>query len=1357
MKPNALFSRPVRPRRSGRLIVGLALASATASFSLWSQTFTGEGNWKDDARWDTGVPADGATAIVNGICEISENIGDQNTINPGRIIVGQGTSGTLNVTGGTLSGAHGGSSGIFVGEGAGGVGEVFIAEGAALRSQGGGMVVRVGDDQGGVGTVVVAGELLNYKFFEIINGTLEMRPTGINNKFNSTDPSLIGDNGTLSYVIDGANVGALERANDNGINVTISSLANLKITLSGVFNVGDSWTLMKYTTLFGTFAQGYSFTNEQGYTFDIDYGVGSSDELTITLTSTASRPQINSFTAAPAAVASGGTSTLAWSVSAFDSLTIDQGVGDVSANTTGGSGSVEVSPTETTTYTLTLRNGAVTVEETVTVVVEEAPIIGLYAATETLLAPGGSTVLQWKVDGAETLTISGLGNVAASGEQTLFPAETTTYVLTGENAYGTATAEITVIVDAILASLINQYDASLPGNTSGFWKDSVGVNNFDMKSNELLTDIQSFTTRLTAANHMISFTADTGGDALGFPGGSTTYEIWARPGTLDAGHQVLFETGGGSNGRCILMTQSEVRFLDSSADVQTHDLVVPLAGISTGDFIQIVAVMDDAIGRVTLYVNGSAGGQASAVSDGPLGTPNGRSTVFSWSSFAAGIAGALGGSAGVEPDGTTQFRGEIALINVFGRTLSADEVQTQFERYAIPDPGLINSFTATPERVTSGGTVTLAWDVGEYDSLTILEIGDVSGNTTDGIGSIDVTVDEITVFTLVASNSEGSSVAQTTVLTDVPAGAILLMRNASSWEDADVWSDGQPAHGGAPYFVLDYYASSLGTPDTSSPSFPGTSLELRGADTSLLLQQGSGSSAQFADLRLAGATVVHTIEGDVLGVTGKITAVDDSTLDVTGAAKILNLEAGVEGEGMLTVAMTGDPETTASSVNINAANPDFSGGWTFSGGNTYAMLQDGLGSGDINIINGALQPAYGVNNPDATLSLQGATSLYYVLGPTTFGAMNIIQGNGLSLIVPPGSYDVTSWGNFLAAQQLPADAYLQFWSGDTVTVLGENPAPLAGTTFTGEGNWLDVERWSEGLPADGSVAVINGTAEVTEDHLGNQDQNPGTVFIGAYTAGTVNVTGGGLNGAHGGGLNGGLYVGVGPGGMGSLDIAEGATYRTQGGSMRLKIGDEQGGVGDVRVAGELQVYKFFELINGTLEMLPTGLNQMFNSGDPSRIGPNGTLAFVIDGAQVGGLIRANTSGLVLDIDPAATLKVTLGGNVSVNDTWTLIDYTTLTGQFAQGTGFTNEQGHTFTVDYGTGDNSVVTLQVVELNPDSTPPTLSITRGAGSVTIDFTGRLESATQVQGPYSEVAGATSPHSAATTDAARFYRAAR
>ncbi len=64
-------------------------------------------------------------------------------------------------------------------------------------------------------------------------------------------------------------------------------------------------------------------------------------------------PVISSFTATPGTVAAGQPATLAWSVSGATTVTIDNGVGDVSNIT-----SKPVSPAQTTTYWLTATNGA---------------------------------------------------------------------------------------------------------------------------------------------------------------------------------------------------------------------------------------------------------------------------------------------------------------------------------------------------------------------------------------------------------------------------------------------------------------------------------------------------------------------------------------------------------------------------------------------------------------------------------------------------------------------------------------------------------------------------------------------------------------------------------------------------------------------------------------------------------------------------------------------------------------------------------------------------------------------------------------------------------------------------------------
>lgn len=68
-----------------------------------------------------------------------------------------------------------------------------------------------------------------------------------------------------------------------------------------------------------------------------------------------------------AEIAAGGSANLSWKVGdSASSLVIDNGVGDVTAQTTNGEGTITVTPTETTTYTLTV-NGLETQEVTITV------------------------------------------------------------------------------------------------------------------------------------------------------------------------------------------------------------------------------------------------------------------------------------------------------------------------------------------------------------------------------------------------------------------------------------------------------------------------------------------------------------------------------------------------------------------------------------------------------------------------------------------------------------------------------------------------------------------------------------------------------------------------------------------------------------------------------------------------------------------------------------------------------------------------------------------------------------------------------------------------------------------------------
>lgn len=104
-------------------------------------------------------------------------------------------------------------------------------------------------------------------------------------------------------------------------------------------------------------------------------------------------PVIASFAAAPASIGAGQATTLSWSVSGAASLSIGNGVGDVT-----GQASKSVSPTATTTYLLTATNAAGTASASATVVVAvEAALppsaAALAAARDYNFSAGGQTHL----------------------------------------------------------------------------------------------------------------------------------------------------------------------------------------------------------------------------------------------------------------------------------------------------------------------------------------------------------------------------------------------------------------------------------------------------------------------------------------------------------------------------------------------------------------------------------------------------------------------------------------------------------------------------------------------------------------------------------------------------------------------------------------------------------------------------------------------------------------------------------------------------------------------------------------------------------------------------------------------------
>jgi hypothetical protein len=114
----------------------------------------------------------------------------------------------------------------------------------------------------------------------------------------------------------------------------------------------------------------HGLTNGQSYTFTVTAtnaaGVSASSSLSSSVTPSNLNPVIGSFLVAPAYIMPGASSTLSWTTTFATTVSLNQGLGNQSATSTG---SVVVSPSSTTLYTLTATNvnGSSTAQATVVV------------------------------------------------------------------------------------------------------------------------------------------------------------------------------------------------------------------------------------------------------------------------------------------------------------------------------------------------------------------------------------------------------------------------------------------------------------------------------------------------------------------------------------------------------------------------------------------------------------------------------------------------------------------------------------------------------------------------------------------------------------------------------------------------------------------------------------------------------------------------------------------------------------------------------------------------------------------------------------------------------------------------------
>jgi len=171
------------------------------------------------------------------------------------------------------------------------------------------------------------------------------------------------------------------------------------------------------------------------------HGAKGIDQVTVS-TKEIPRVQILRFAATPPQINRGQTSTLNWQVANADEVVIE-GIGRVNAQT----GTVQVSPAETTVYRLVARNAVSEATATVAVVVQTpTPSFIRCGATPATITEGETATLVWETQNAERVTLSGVGPVPLSGTYLVSPTTTTTYTLTATNVNGSLSCPVTIQV-----------------------------------------------------------------------------------------------------------------------------------------------------------------------------------------------------------------------------------------------------------------------------------------------------------------------------------------------------------------------------------------------------------------------------------------------------------------------------------------------------------------------------------------------------------------------------------------------------------------------------------------------------------------------------------------------------------------------------------------------------------------------------------------------------------------------------------------------------------------------------------------------------------------------------------------------
>jgi hypothetical protein len=473
-----------------------------------------------------------------------------------------------------------------------------------------------------------------------------------------------------------------------------------------------------------------------------------------TLTVNIPPPQIVSFSANPNCIIQGENSTLTWTITGATAATIN------GAPVNPSSGTLVVTPSATTTYTLVATNSSGSVQAQVVVSVTIPPRVNLFSASPSCMMPGSGSVLQWNISDAVSVTINGTPVNPAGGTMNVNPGSDTVYTIVATGAGCNAqTVQAQTTVQVATIPTINLFSASpnsyivggssvLQWNISGAVSATINGTPVNPSSGTMTVSPSATTT--------YTIVATSGGCSPQQAQAQVTVTVDPKPpdpvvcptiNTFNAAQSCLLP--GQSTSLQWDVTNAESVTINGTP-VNPASGSIPITPSATTTYTLVASKTGCAPQQATVVVQVGSVPTINSFTAASGTVQQGNSTSLSWDvSNAATVTidgisvNPASGSIPVTPAGTHTY----TLIATSGGC-SPQQTQAQVTVNVTACPS-IAYFTASPLSILQGGSAILQWSASNASAVTL------NGSPVPATGSMTVTPATTTTYRLLAQSASG--------------------------------------------------------------------------------------------------------------------------------------------------------------------------------------------------------------------------------------------------------------------------------------------------------------------------------------------------------------------------------------------------------------------------------------------------------------------------------------------------------------------------------------------------------------------------------------------------------------------------